>query len=50
MNEVTVTVNVNNADNAIEKLQQLHESIEKAKTAATELALILDQLRLEVDV
>lgn len=50
MKEVTVTVNVNNADNAIEKLQQIQEGIEKAKTAATELAKILDGLRLEVDV
>lgn len=50
MKEVTVTVNVNNADNAIEKLQQLYEGIEKAKTAATELAKILDGLRFEVDV
>lgn len=50
MKEVTVTVNVNNADNAIEKLKQLQDGIEKAKTAATELAKILDQLRLEVDV
>lgn len=50
VNEVTVTVKVNDAENAIEKLQQLQDGIEKAKTAATELAKILDQLRLEVDV
>lgn len=47
VNEVTVTVKVNDAENAIEKLQQLQDGIEKAKTAATELASLLKELKLE---
>lgn len=49
MKEVTVTVKVNDAENAILKLQQLQDGIEKAKTAAVELAVIIKELRIKVE-
>lgn len=49
MNEVHIKVEISGIDKAMEKAQALFDKIEKAKTAATELALIIKELSVEID-
>lgn len=48
MNEIKLHVEVEGIDEAFEHLQQAHESLEKAKKLANELAQILDKLSVSV--
>lgn len=50
MNEVHIKVEISGIDKAMEKAQALFDQIEKAKAAATELALIIKELSVEIDV
>ena len=48
-NKITVDVSVRGIDKATDKARELNEAIEKAKTAAAELASLMQGLSLEVD-
>ncbi len=49
-NKITIDVSVRGIDKATDKARELNEAIEKAKTAAAELASLMQELKLDIDV
>lgn len=48
-NKITVDVQVGGIDEATDKVRELNEAIEKAKTVAAELTSLMQELELDID-